>query len=265
MRLHHRMGSIGLLGSPVAEARTKAVRNAVQPQPMQQPARYSVSFAFGMVFHLPLGVLGDSSASFYSFRPVWQVSLSQTHLRKCRYAGFVRLKVCTDLPDSFFRMKGEAGTGPGLIQGGRVAGEPLENRWKTAGQTVGKTVGKTAGKLSENRRETAGKTAGKPPAKPPENRRKTPRFWVTFASLKKGREGPGRTGKGLSGVIFRALGGGWPWGPLPQAQRMYFPVRWGWWNGELRVFERDGGPFRSDGGFSEFHEEATPKGVYTDS
>ena len=41
--------------------------------------------------------------------------------------------MCTELPDSFFRMKGYAGAGWGLIQGHRVAGEPLENCQKTAG------------------------------------------------------------------------------------------------------------------------------------
>ena len=113
--------------------------------------------------------------------------------------------MCTELPDSFFRMKGYAGAGPGLIQGDRVAVEPLSNlpvkppenhrktggkpenlenrasnRWKTVGKTAGKpasnrwktagkTVGKTAGKPAWNRRETTGKTVGKPAG----NRRET--------------------------------------------------------------------------------------------
>ena len=89
-----------------------------------------------------------------------------------------------------------------------------ENGRKTTGKPLAKlllsgrkTVGKTAVERPENRRETAGKTAGKPPAsrretagkppsnlprKPPGNRREKPRFWVTFASLNKGWEGPGR-------------------------------------------------------------------------
>ena len=89
-----------------------------------------------------------------------------------------------------------------------------ENGRKTTGKPLAKlllsgrkTVGKTAVERPENRRETAGKTAGKPPAsrretagkppsnlprKPPGNRWEKPRFWVTFASLNKGREGPGR-------------------------------------------------------------------------
>ena len=50
-------------------------------------SRYSVSFAFGMALHLPLGFLGDSPASFYSFPPVWQVSLSQTHFRNAAMLG----------------------------------------------------------------------------------------------------------------------------------------------------------------------------------
>ena len=58
-------------------------------------------------------------------------------------------------------MKEEAGAGWGLIQGKRVASEPLENRrqnrWKTAGGHVGKTVGGL---------KTAGKTAWKPLEKP---------------------------------------------------------------------------------------------------
>ena len=41
------------------------------------------------------------------------------------------------------------------------------------------------------------------PAKPPGNRRGKPRFWVTFASLKKGREGSLRR-------HFSGPGGGWP-------------------------------------------------------
>ena len=97
-----------------------------------------------------------------------------------RYAGFAGLKVCTELPDSFFRMKEEAGAGWGLIQGKRVAGKPPENRrqnrWKTAGdhwQNRWKTAGRPLAKLSENRRKTVGKTAGRPLAKLSENRRKT--------------------------------------------------------------------------------------------
>ena len=74
--------------------------------------------------------------------PVWQVSLSQTQFRKCRYAGFAGLKVCTELPDSFFRMKDEAGAGWGLIQGDRVAFEPPSNPRKTSGKTARKPPGK---------------------------------------------------------------------------------------------------------------------------
>ena len=104
-------------------------------------------------------------------------------------------------------------------------------RWRTAGKTVGKPLAKpsgnrwqnrrenrrkTVGKLPENRRETVGKppsnlprkppvnrreTTGKTAGKPSENRRQKPRFWVTFASLNKDREGPLRR-------HFSALRGG---------------------------------------------------------
>ena len=109
-----------------------------------------------------------------------------------RYAGFAGLKVCTELPDSFFRMKGYAGAGWGLIQGGRVAGEPpgkpSGNRWQNRRETAGKpasnlprkppeTTGKTAGKLPGDRRRTCRencrKTAGRPLAKLSENCRET--------------------------------------------------------------------------------------------
>ena len=140
----------------------------------------------------------------------------------------------------------DAGAGWGLIQGKRVAGKLLENLWQTVGKTAverlvnrwktlencRKMTGKTAGKPLENRWKTVGKplvkllenrrrTAGKLPAKPlensrqnrlktarkpPENRREKPRFWVTFASLNKGLEGPGRA----SPASFFG-----PWGGLP--------------------------------------------------
>ena len=70
------------------------------------------------------------------------------------------------------------------------------SRWKTAGLlSRRKTAGKTAVELAE-------KTAGKPP----ENRREKPRFWVTFASLNKGREWLER----VSPASFFG-----PWGGLP--------------------------------------------------
>ena len=53
-------------------------------------------------------------------------------------------------------------------------------------------------------------------------------------------------GKGLSGVIFRPLGGVAIRRPTFQAQLMYFSKRWGWRNGDLRVFRRDEGSSRSD-------------------
>ena len=110
-------------------------------------------------------------------------------------------------------MKEEAGAGWGLIQGKRVASEPLENRrqnrWKTAGghwQNRWKNRWKTAGKPLEKPLENRWKTVGRPLAKLPENRREKPRFWVTFASLNKGREWPER----VSPASFFG-----PWGGLP--------------------------------------------------
>ena len=70
---------------------------------------------------LPPGALGSCRQRFF---PGLHVP-AETFLFP--YAGFVRLKLCTELPDSFFRMKGYAGAGPGLIQG---AASPA-NRWKT--------------------------------------------------------------------------------------------------------------------------------------
>ena len=72
----------------------------------------------------------------------------------------------------------------------------MENRWKTGVEPL------------ENRRETTGKTAGKMP----ENRREKPRFWVTFASLNKGREGSVKA----SPASFSGPGGGCHRGVLPR-------------------------------------------------
>ena len=124
-----------------------------------------------------------------------------------------------------------------------------ENGRKTTGKPLAKlllsdrkTVGKTAVERPENRREkTAGKTAGKPlenrwktAGKPPENGRKTaveltektaenrrekPRFWVTFASLNKGREWLGRA----SPASFFGLWGGCHRGVLPRLNLYTFP------------------------------------------
>ena len=102
-------------------------------------------------------------------------------------------------------MKGDAGAGWGLIQGKRVAGKLLSNRGRTCRKTAGKSsenLWKTGVEPLENRRETTGKTVGKPPG----NRREKPRFWVTFASLNKGPEWPGRA----SPASFFG-----PWGGLP--------------------------------------------------
>ena len=104
---------------------------------------------------------------------------------------------------------------------GKTVGKPLakppgdhwQNRWKTAGKPL-KNCRKTAveppsnlpRKPPVNRRETTGKTAGKPS----ENRRQKPRFWVTFASLNKDREGTLRR-------HFSALRGGCHKGSTSQA------------------------------------------------
>ena len=71
--------------------------------------------------------------------------------------------MCTELPDSFFRMKGYSGAGPGLIQGHRVAGEPpVKPPAKPPGNHQ-ETAVEPPAKPLENRRETTGKTVGKPP------------------------------------------------------------------------------------------------------
>ena len=66
-------------------------------------------------------------------------------------------------------MKEEAGAGWGLIQGKRVAGEPLENRrqnrWKTAGRPLAK--------LPEDRREAGVERLENSAVKPLESRWKT--------------------------------------------------------------------------------------------
>ena len=93
----------------------------------------------------------------------------------------------------------------------------LITSWKCGApcRTAGRPLAKLSAKPPENRRKTTGKncrkTAGKPPGKPC--------FWVTFASLNKRI---GMAGKGLSGVIFRPLGGVAIRRPTFQAQLMYF-------------------------------------------
>ena len=77
----------------------------------------------------------------------------------------------------------------------RTAGRPLaklpEDHWQNCRQ---------------NRRKTAGRPLAKLSAKPLGNRRETPRFGVTFASLNKGLEWPGRA----SPTSFFGLWGGLP-------------------------------------------------------
>ena len=134
--------------------------------------------------------------------------------------------------------------GGGRSRTGVVSGGPCRRR--------------TAGKLPENRR----RTAGKPPAKPPGNRREKPRFWVTFASLKKGREG---SGKASPTSFFRPWGRVGHGGVFPRLNVCTFPSDGVGGTGSCGFLSVPEGLFGPIGGFSEFHEEATPKGVYTDS
>ena len=80
-------------------------------------------------------------------RSRWKEVIGDVPITHCADvdAGFVGLKVCTELPDSFFRMKGYAGAGPGLFQGDRVAVEPSVKPPRT---------------FRENRRKTGGKPSG---------------------------------------------------------------------------------------------------------
>ena len=112
---------------------------------------------------------------------------------------------------------------------------PLSNRR----ETTGKTAGKPLENPRQNRRETTGKNCRKTAG----NRRGKPRFWVTFASLNKGREWPERVSPTS---FFGPWGGGCHKRGAFQAQLMYFSKRWGWRNGDLWVFRRDEGPSRSD-------------------
>ena len=122
----------------------------------------------------------------------------------------------------------------------KTAGGPLaklsENRWKTAGGPLAKTVGKTAG-----------------------NRRGKPRFWVTFASLNKSREGALRR-------HFSAPGGGVairsPLLRLNLCTLRSDGVGGTGICGFLDVTKGILGPMTPK---SEFHDKATPKGVYTSS
>ena len=131
---------------------------------------------------------------------------------------------------------------------GKTAVEGSENYWKTGvepSKNRWKTVGKTAVERPENRWKAAGGPLAKTVGKPPKTAGKSP----VFGSLlpvsirdRNGLEGPLRR-------HFSAPGGGCHKETTFQAQLMYFPIRWGWWNGDLRVFRRDGGTSRSDDGF----------------
>ena len=154
---------------------------------------------------LPPGALGSCRQRFF---PGLHVP-AETFLFP--YAGFVGLKVCTELPDSFFRNKVEPRSRTGPDRGGRAVGKLSSNRRR-------------------NRRQTVVEPSG--------NRRRKPRFWGTVVSLNKGREGSLRR-------HFSGLGGGCHKRATSQAQCMYFPFHGGWCNGELRVFRRAGGGSRS--------------------
>ena len=172
---------------------------------------YSMSLAFGMMLHLPLALWGVFS---YYFLPVPGnlASLFVTNtLSKCRYAGFVGVRLCTRLPGSFFRNKAEPRSRTGPDPGERA-------------------VGKLSSSRRRNRRETVVGTAVGTPA----NCWRKPRFWGTSASLNKGWEGSLRR-------RFSGLGGGCHKRATSQAQCMYFPFHGGWRNGELRGFRRAGG------------------------
>ena len=158
---------------------------------------------------------------------------------------------------------------------GKIAGKRVSNRWKTAGKLAEnrwETSWKTAGKPASNCRETGWKTVGKPPGTTGktagkrasnrwENRRKPPEdHWQKLSENRPETAGKSplfgsllpvsisnRNGwKGSLRRHFSAPGGGCHKEPTFQAQLMYFSKRWGWRNGDLWVFRRDGGPSRSD-------------------
>ena len=141
----------------------------------------------------------------------------------------------------------------GCLTAGKPPAKPLENCRETTGKTAGKrasnrwkTVGKTSGKRASNRWKNRWKTAGGPLAKtvgkPPKTAGKSPVFGSLLpVSI--------RAGNGWEGPLrrhFSALGGGCHKETTFQAQLMYFSKRWGWRNGDLRVFRRDEGHSRSD-------------------
>ena len=84
----------------------------------------------------------------------------------------------------------------------------LITSWKCGApcRIAGRPLAKLAGKPLENPRQNRRETTGKNCRKTAGNRRGKPRFWVTFASLNKGREWPER----VSPTSFFG-----PWGGLP--------------------------------------------------
>ena len=175
-------------------------------------------------------------------------------------------KTAVELPENRWKTAGKLPAKPlencrrplakPLLSCRKTVGKPLENRWKTAGK-LPETTGKIAVEPPENRWETAGKTG----VEPLENRRKAaggPLAKTVGKPLKTAGKSPVfgsllpvsiRAGNGWEGSLrrhFSAFGGGCHKGPTFQAQLMYFSKRWGWWNGDLRVFRRDEGSSRSD-------------------
>ena len=130
-----------------------------------------------------------------------------------------------------------------------------------AEKTPGKPLAKTAVEPPENRRKTAVELAEKTAGKPLENRREKPRFWVTFASLNKRI---GMAGKGLSGVIFPAPGGGCHKETTFQAQsHVLFPSDGVGGTGIYRFLDVTEGLLGPMTAFAEFHEDSSRLKVCT--
>ena len=120
----------------------------------------------------------------------------------------------------------------------------LITSWKCGApcRTAGRPLAKLSAKPPENRRKTAGKPLAKTVGKPPKTAGESPVFGSLLPVSISDRNGR----KGSLRRHFSAPGGGCHKGPAFQAQLMYFSKRWGWRNGDLRVFRRDEGPSRCD-------------------
>ena len=162
-------------------------------------------------------------------------------LAKMRYAGFVGVKLCTELPTVFSDEGGgrsRLGVDPGEACCQRTVGKPPAKPLENCRETTGKTAGKPPG----NRR----RTAGKPPVKPLENRQQN-RWKTGVEPLESRRENcranrPETVGKspvfgsllpvsirdrnGLEGPLrrhFSGSGGGCHRGVLPRLNSCTFP------------------------------------------